>query len=567
MPCNLCKLQFNLFKRKRTCVSCHFYYCGNCLGKRKKNFCIRCEIILISSSQNELMLLKTKDLIFFLQSRKVNISGVVEKEELCNLITNHVNSSSYYETIASNSSSPLDFENYSHQIKQTCQTFFTSITDKIATDLQKTTCFNQASQTKKENVMTQQPKASGSNLSQINNTNHLNCGASTSSSEIMQDGQDENASYIPHLKNNQLLNCECCSDEALAEISEKRQSIFNEENNDLCNNPKKAKIEDTTSDSSFEEVVASIRQCDDDWQFIENEKLNEFGNNNINNKSIQLNLNETFNQKQQSDKTSSCENLVEVVRRKSDNSLLNLKKSFDNVDISTSSNCNGQVTNIKISCKKCGKPKSKITEEIVKLNEQLKSSHRTEKEISTKIKQFMDYLDTKLESTETVRNEINMPIDTSGPSTSVEQNLRINFTNFEKTEASSNEESTQPSCSFNTSKRFITLEDLQSSSDLDYLSVKQLKELLALNRVDFKGCCEKQELKERVQRLWESYANAPSSDRLSTNDLCKICMDAPIECVFLDCGHSVSCISCGKVLNECPICRSYIVRVVRIFKS
>lgn len=74
-----------------------------------------------------------KDLIFFLQSRKVNISGVVEKEELCNLITNHVNSNSYYETVTSNSSAPLDFENYSHQIKQTCQSFFTSITDKIAT--------------------------------------------------------------------------------------------------------------------------------------------------------------------------------------------------------------------------------------------------------------------------------------------------------------------------------------------------------------------------------------------------------------------------------------------------
>lgn len=71
-----------------------------------------------------------QDLIFFLQSRKVNISGVVEKEELCNLITIHVNSSSYYEDIMK---SPLDFENYSHQIKQTCQSFFTTITDKIAT--------------------------------------------------------------------------------------------------------------------------------------------------------------------------------------------------------------------------------------------------------------------------------------------------------------------------------------------------------------------------------------------------------------------------------------------------
>jgi hypothetical protein len=39
--------------------------------------------------------------------------------------------------------------------------------------------------------------------------------------------------------------------------------------------------------------------------------------------------------------------------------------------------------------------------------------------------------------------------------------------------------------------------------------VKQLKEILMLNRVDFKGCCEKQELKERVGRLWQDFMAAP----------------------------------------------------------
>jgi hypothetical protein len=108
---------------------------------------------------------------------------------------------------------------------------------------------------------------------------------------------------------------------------------------------------------------------------------------------------------------------------------------------------------------------------------------------------------------------------------------------------------------------------LVHSAELEMMTVKQLKEILMLNRVDFKGCCEKNELKERVQRLWESHVTAPPSDRLSSGDLCKICMDAPIECVFLECGHSLGCISCCKVLSECPICRQFIVRVVRIFKS
>lgn len=48
--------------------------------------------------------------------------------------------------------------------------------------------------------------------------------------------------------------------------------------------------------------------------------------------------------------------------------------------------------------------------------------------------------------------------------------------------------------------------------------------------------------------------------------LCKICMDASVDCVFLECGHMVTCVQCGKQMNECPICRQYVVRVVRTFR-
>lgn len=57
------------------------------------------------------------------------------------------------------------------------------------------------------------------------------------------------------------------------------------------------------------------------------------------------------------------------------------------------------------------------------------------------------------------------------------------------------------------------------SDDLESMSVKQLKEILMLNRVDFKGCCEKQELKERVERLWQDHIAAL---RKSTIILCKV---------------------------------------------
>lgn len=46
------------------------------------------------------------------------------------------------------------------------------------------------------------------------------------------------------------------------------------------------------------------------------------------------------------------------------------------------------------------------------------------------------------------------------------------------------------------------LSDFGSAEDLSQLSSKQLKELLTLNRVDYKGCIERSELLERATRLW-----------------------------------------------------------------
>ncbi|XP_055316108.1 rho GTPase-activating protein gacZ [Sitodiplosis mosellana] len=116
-------------------------------------------------------------------------------------------------------------------------------------------------------------------------------------------------------------------------------------------------------------------------------------------------------------------------------------------------------------------------------------------------------------------------------------------------------------------RQFFDLNTIEKKQELEDLSVKQLKEVLMLNRIDFKGCCEKSELLERVQRLWDDRRNCPAVDKLATVDLCKICMDAAIECVLLECGHMATCTNCGKVLSECPICRQYIVRVVRFFKA
>ncbi|XP_036835581.1 E3 ubiquitin-protein ligase RNF34 isoform X1 [Oncorhynchus mykiss] len=149
-----------------------------------------------------------------------------------------------------------------------------------------------------------------------------------------------------------------------------------------------------------------------------------------------------------------------------------------------------------------------------------------------------------------------------------------------------------------------SLSDISCLRDIEGLSVRQLKEILARNFVNYSGCCEKWELVERVSRLYrETEENRKSLENVNTavtsvvalplppiciggiggkvsekdrekaqltnldDSLCRICMDAAIDCVLLECGHMVTCTKCGKRMSECPICRQYVVRAVHVFKS
>lgn len=119
--------------------------------------------------------------------------------------------------------------------------------------------------------------------------------------------------------------------------------------------------------------------------------------------------------------------------------------------------------------------------------------------------------------------------------------------------------------------RRCSLSALSSAEDIEALTVRQLKEILARNFVNYKGCCEKWELMERVTRLYNEQQDIRQQAEVvlpgSEDPLCKICMDSPIDCVLLECGHMVTCTKCGKRMSECPICRQYVVRAVHVFRS
>ena len=124
-------------------------------------------------------------------------------------------------------------------------------------------------------------------------------------------------------------------------------------------------------------------------------------------------------------------------------------------------------------------------------------------------------------------------------------------------------------------KENVDLADLKSVEDILHLSSKQLKLILKNNFVNFHGVLEKSELVKRVETLYLQHKK--DSETFNTEktfvsenyeeNLCKICLDNPVNCVFLECGHMMTCIDCSKSIKECPICRQHISRTVRVFKS
>jgi len=62
-----------------------------------------------------------------------------------------------------------------------------------------------------------------------------------------------------------------------------------------------------------------------------------------------------------------------------------------------------------------------------------------------------------------------------------------------------------------------------------------------------------------------SQPQAPSSNNDSSS--CNICMENPVDSVFLDCAHSSVCMSCSQNLKSCPLCRQPIIKVIKIFKT
>ncbi|ORZ36434.1 hypothetical protein BCR44DRAFT_1076892 [Catenaria anguillulae PL171] len=128
---------------------------------------------------------------------------------------------------------------------------------------------------------------------------------------------------------------------------------------------------------------------------------------------------------------------------------------------------------------------------------------------------------------------------------------------------------------------------VEAHADPLLMNAKVLKGILKANHVDYSQVLEKSELAAKVSRLMDEYrrvnlprkvgteddgtptaaGDAESGARAEPVEECKVCMDNPIDCVLLECGHVGVCANCAEAMFQCPFCRERIVRVVRTFHA
>jgi len=136
---------------------------------------------------------------------------------------------------------------------------------------------------------------------------------------------------------------------------------------------------------------------------------------------------------------------------------------------------------------------------------------------------------------------------------------------------------------------------LSLPTDLNALSVRELKDILASRAIDYRDCCEKSHLVERVSAHAFAGAGAEagagvssglgtaasvagaaaegesspsaSDDEHDDSGLCIVCLDAKFTHVCVPCGHRILCDSCNALhtFTECPCCRKPCQQMMKFY--
>ncbi|KAG8587528.1 hypothetical protein GDO81_005698 [Engystomops pustulosus] len=113
----------------------------------------------------------------------------------------------------------------------------------------------------------------------------------------------------------------------------------------------------------------------------------------------------------------------------------------------------------------------------------------------TNVPSFSSNQNSQMTGSSQIHTEQNIPTANQDSSPAPEGQPQVTNEEPDDDESTDSEEILVPG-------RRASLSDISNLDDIETLSVRQLKEILARNFVNYKGCCEKWELMERVTRLY-----------------------------------------------------------------
>ena len=70
-----------------------------------------------------------------------------------------------------------------------------------------------------------------------------------------------------------------------------------------------------------------------------------------------------------------------------------------------------------------------------------------------------------------------------------------------------------------------------------------------------------------IRRMQHDVTVIGDGEVLDPQGACVVCMDRPRNVVILDCGHICCCLECARQVNNCPVCRRPIARLVPTYHS
>ena len=95
---------------------------------------------------------------------------------------------------------------------------------------------------------------------------------------------------------------------------------------------------------------------------------------------------------------------------------------------------------------------------------------------------------------------------------------------------------------------------------------KNLKQKLTKHQEELARQEERFEARVQSALAVPQLSEEPRTSQGGGGQICVVCMDQTVETVF-NCGHASACQGCSRSLDSCPICRSNITSVIRLYLS